>query len=171
MSPEDFACLDFEASGLSSRSWPIEVGLSWIENGVVRTWGSLIKPEPNWSMEAWSPASAEVHGIDLTELESAPDAAFVAGELFRVLGSRKLVSDAREFERRWLSRLTDVLGHAVVPPIADFDLISHWLFGGLALEIVYETLAQSPAPHRAEPDSARLANAWLTATKVEPTGR
>lgn len=170
MSPDDFACLDFEASGLSSNSWPIEIGLSWIEDGKVRTWDTLIKPEPNWPMEAWSPASAAVHGIPLSDLEQAPSATRVAEEFFQKLGGRRLVSDAREFESRWLKRLTDAIGRAEVPPIADFDAISHFLFVGHALDVVYETLATSPAPHRAGPDSTRLATAWLAASHATQAG-
>ena len=117
-------------------------------------------------MEAWSDASAAVHGIPLAEIERAPDARLVAEKLFLVLGSRKLVSDAREFERRWLGRLTDVIGRPEAPPVLDFDVVSHALFTGYALDIVYETLARSDAQHRAGPDSARLAKAWLAASRV-----
>lgn len=163
---EGFACLDFEASSLSAQSWPIEIGLSWIEHGSVQTWDMLIKPEPDWGMEAWSPASAAVHGIPLDDLEQALSAAHVAEEFFNRLGRRRLVSDAPEFESRWLKRLTGALGHTEVPRIADFDAISHVLFSGYALDIVYETLARLRAPHRAGPDSARLAKAWLAASRA-----
>ena len=44
--------IDFEASGLGPGTWPIEVGLAWIENGGVRTWSSLIRPEADWDPDA-----------------------------------------------------------------------------------------------------------------------
>jgi len=34
---EAFVFIDFEASGLGPDSWPIEVGLAWIEGDGVRT--------------------------------------------------------------------------------------------------------------------------------------
>ena len=164
---DDLACLDFEASGLSSRSWPIEVGLSWIEAGKVQTWSSLIRPEPDWPDEAWSLASAAVHAIPLADLRAAPDAASVAHDLLRVLGNRRLVSDAPEFERMWLARLMDVIGMTPFPPVSNFDMVSHLLFDGIALDIVYDTLAKDEAPHRAGPDSARLARALLVAAQTK----
>ena len=100
---ENFAILDFEASGLSQESWPIEVGLSWITNGHVQTWSSLIHPDPTWDLGDWSPQSAEVHGIPLSELKDAPSAAEVAEVFIDVVGRRGLASDAPEFETRWLS--------------------------------------------------------------------
>ena len=167
MKLEDFACLDFEASSLSLRSWPIEVGLSWIDAGKVQTWSSLIRPEPDWPDDAWSQASAAVHAIPLADLRAAPDAASVAHDLLRVLGSRRLVSDAPEFERMWLARLMDVISIRPLPPVANFDMVSHMLFEGIALDVVYENLAENEAPHRAGPDSARLARALLVAARTK----
>jgi DNA polymerase III epsilon subunit-like protein len=69
---EKFATLDFEASSLSQESWPIEVGLSWLTDGEVQTWSTLIRPAANWELSDWAPQSAAVHGIALEELEDAP---------------------------------------------------------------------------------------------------
>jgi len=41
--------------------------------------------------------------------------------------------------------------------------VSFASFSGLALDMLYETLEQRTAPHRAGPDSARLAHAWRKA--------
>lgn len=47
--------LDFEASSLAPDSWPIEVGLSWIDHNLqVQTYHSLIQPVPEWPEHAWS---------------------------------------------------------------------------------------------------------------------
>lgn len=44
--------LDFEASSLSSRSWPIEIGLAWFgHDGAIMSEGRLIRPDPSWPME------------------------------------------------------------------------------------------------------------------------
>ena len=160
---EKFATLDFEASSLSPHGWPVEIGLSWIEHGSVQTWSSLIRPAPTWDLADWSLQSAAVHGIPMTDLESAPLATKVAETFLRVLGERCLVSDAPEFEMRWLSRLLQASNCDRIPLIEDFDGISFALFEGFALDMLYETLERRPAPHRAGPDSARLAGAWLKA--------
>lgn len=162
---ENFAILDFEASSLSQESWPIEVGLSWIANSYVQTWSSLIRPNPAWDLSDWSPQSAEVHGIALSELESAPSAAEVVAASRNVLGGRKLVSDAPEFEARWLERLLLAAGQHEAPEIEDFDGVSFAMFEGYALDMLYETVERRPAPHRAGPDTARLARGWLRAAE------
>lgn len=102
---EKFATLDFEASSVSHESWPIEVGLSWLAGGEVQTWSTLIRPAPDWNLSDWAPQSAAVHGIALEELDDAPAAYRVAGDLLGHLGDRVLVSGAPEFETRWLTRL------------------------------------------------------------------
>ncbi|QCO54618.1 hypothetical protein EOK75_01610 [Pseudorhodobacter turbinis] len=56
---EKFATLDFEASSLSQESWPIEVGLSWLADGEVQTWSTLIRPTPGRSPRATTDASAK----------------------------------------------------------------------------------------------------------------
>ncbi len=162
---EKIAILDFEASSLSEASWPIEIGLSWLEHGEVRTWSSLIHPAHDWEIDDWSPQSAAVHGISLSELTEAPSTTEVAETFFKVLGGRRLVSDAPEFEIRWLDRLLRAAGRAENPSIEDFDGTSFAVFEGYALDLVYETIERRPAPHRAGPDTARLARGWLKASQ------
>ncbi|MEH6523846.1 3'-5' exonuclease [Sulfitobacter sp.] len=162
---EKFATLDFEASSLSQESWPIEVGLSWLADGEVQTWSTLIRPAPDWNLSDWAPQSAAVHGIALEELDDAPAAYRVVGDLLESLGNRVLVSDAPEFETRWLTRLMKAGAQATVPNVEDYHSVSSASFSGLALDMLYEALERSPAPYRAGPDSARLAHAWRKAMK------
>ena len=160
---ERFAAVDFEASSLSQESWPIEVGLSWLDIGEVRTWSTLIRPAPSWELADWAPKSAEVHGIALDTLQNAPAVAKVAGDLIEHLDGRVLVSDAPDFETRWLCKLMKAGGRATTPTIEDYHRISFVNFSGMALDMLYETLERRPAPHRADPDSAGLVNAWRKA--------
>lgn len=164
---ENFIILDFEASSLSQESWPLEVGLSWIANGRVQTWSSLIRPEPSWDLRDWSPQSAEVHGIPYSELEDAPCAAEVAEAFLYVVGRRRLTSDAPQFEARWLARLMEAAGRSDVPNIEDFDAVSFAAYQGYALDLLYEMVERRPAPHRAGPDTARLARGWLRASQYQ----
>ncbi|WP_448327665.1 3'-5' exonuclease [Sulfitobacter sp. M13] len=160
-----FAILDFEASSLSDDSWPIEVALSWLDVGGVHTWSSLICPAPDWSLAEWSPQSAAVHNIPLSDLKSAPSVSDVMQAFSKVLGARRLLSDAPEFEKRWLIKLFRADGRDEIPPVGDYHEISSKLYSGYALDMLYETLERRAAPHRAGPDSARLAFGWLKASK------
>lgn len=163
---ERFAVLDFEASSLSDISWPIEVGLSWIENDRLQTWSSLIQPHPKWDISDWSIQSEAVHQIPLVDLQSAPSASSVARELISRSFNLTLVSDAPEFEHHWLSRLLDTGGVGAVPAIEDFHAVSFAHYNGIALDMLYEKLELTKVPHRAGPDSARLASGWLKAGEV-----
>jgi len=106
-----------------------------------------------------------VHGIALEELEDAPVGYRVVGDLLESLGNRVLVSDAPEFEARWLTQLMKAGAQATAPNVEDYHRVSSASFSGLALDMLYEALERSPAPHRAGPDCARLAHAWRKAMK------
>lgn len=149
--------IDFEASGLGPESWPIEIGCAWISDGAPKVRASLIRPRPDWPMAAWSEESARVHGVTIAVLAMARDADAVVEDFGPLLFGVNLVSDAREFDQFWLDRLLGRPG----PRIADFHDTAHRLIGGSAhaLDWVYETLARTPAPHRAGPDARRLAKA------------
>lgn len=158
---ERLVVIDFEASSLSEGSWPVEVGISWIERGELRSWASLIRPDAGWSMDHWSIASAAVHRIPLETLSSASPAKEVADTLITLVAGKRLVSDAPTFERMWLSKLLAAAGHSRKSGIAEYNEITFSIFDGYALDMVYETLERTFVPHRAGPDSARLVKGWL----------
>lgn len=155
--------IDFEASGLGPDSWPIEIGCAWISDGAPKARTSLIRPRPEWSLEAWDLQSAAIHGITLETLAAAPEADAVVAAFMSTLDGATLVSDAPEFDQFWLDRLLDRAG----PTIRDFHHVAHRLLGGNpnALDWVYETLARTPAPHRAGTDARRLAKAMAEGLK------
>lgn len=152
--------IDFEASSLESDGWPIEVGLAWIAETEILSCGHLIRPECDWPEEAWSPASAEVHGIPRSALESAEPAPVVAAWTVATISGRTLVSDAPEFDQRWLNLLLDSGPDLDRPIIRDFDAIVARHFGPDAVGRVFTHLDRSRA-HRAESDARILAEAWL----------
>ena len=163
-----FAFLDFEASSLDRGSWPIEVGLSWIDDSwEIQTFESLIRPAPDWPEEAWSQASALVHNIPRSSLETAPRVDVVAQGLLRALGGRIALSDAPPFERHWLDQLFGAAGVATHVQIEDFEAITLAAFSPRALDFLYERLERVVAPHRAGPDSARFAKGWLAGMRIE----
>ncbi len=159
--------IDFEASGLSSKSWPIEVGIAWLDGRKVITQSKLIKPRSDWSMADWSSKSAEIHGIPRQEIEAADDADTVTHWLLEAVGRRVLVSDAPEFDQIWLDRLLGRQG----PKIEDFDQLVWSAFSddGLVnpgrLHRIYKALSQSETVHRAGDDAAKLCRAWRVGLK------
>lgn len=152
--------VDLEASSLDADGWPVEVGLSWLRDGRARTVSSLIRPEPDWPMTAWSAESAAVHRIPLREPRDAPAAAEVARWAAEVIGGDTLVSDAPEFDGRWLHRLLAAAEGLRVPPVIDFDRLVATHCDLDRTRRVYAHLDRAPTPHRAGPDAERLARAW-----------
>ncbi|WP_295512845.1 hypothetical protein [uncultured Sulfitobacter sp.] len=164
---EKFAVLDFEASSLSDKSWPIEVGISWIAEGKVQTWSSLIQPDPKWDLSDWSPQSEAVHNIPFLSLKKAPKADRVAMDLIERATGRTLISDAPRLEQYWLEQLLGKDAEAPSHLIEDYHAVSFALFDGFALDVLYEKLERTTVPHRAGPDSARLASGWLRACELQ----
>ena len=95
------AFLDFEASSLSARSYPIEV--AWVfQDG--RSESHLIAPAPNW--DDWDPASEAIHGISrdtlLADGEPHDD---VARRMVDVLTDHDLFASAPSWDGKWMSAL------------------------------------------------------------------
>ncbi|OOY22471.1 hypothetical protein BMI91_19510 [Thioclava sediminum] len=167
MATDDLMFIDFEASSLSPNSWPIEVGLSWIIDGEVETWSSLIKPHPRWPADDWSARSEGVHRISRDELDDAPTCWAVANELLPRIRGKVLVSDYTHGDQRWLDRLLTTAGiDGPMPRLDALVVVAFARFEGLKLDLLYERLERLPIPHRAGPDSARLAKAVLSAQRL-----
>jgi DNA polymerase III subunit epsilon len=162
--------LDFEASSLFQDSWPIEIGLARLEEGMrVFSEAKLIFPHADWPMTAWSPASQAVHGIPFENLTSALPAAEVAAWALARLEGRVVLSDNPAWERKWLDRLLAVIGRAGAVPVLPYF---GWVEAKLdphRLDWLHEHLARRKPPHRAGPDAARLAEAYAQAA-LRPSG-
>lgn len=95
------AFLDFEASSLSNRSYPIEV--AWVfEDG--QSESHLIRPAAGW--DDWDDAAQAVHGIPRATLLSegkAHDA--VAARMIHALDGHDLYASAPSWDGKWLSVL------------------------------------------------------------------
>lgn len=165
------AFLDFEASSLDTDSWPVEIGLSWVDQNLeVQTYESLIRPAPEWPEHAWSPASAAIHSIPRYDLDKAPDVVTVARAFLLALKGRIALSDAVPFERHWLDQLFGAAGVSEHVSIHDFDVTTLGAFPSNVLDHIYESLDRTKAPHRAGPDSARMAKAWIAGLKQTNDG-
>ena len=98
--------LDFEASGLGKRCFPIEVG--WVfEDG--RTEEHLIRPAPEW--EEWEPEAERIHGLSRERLEREGEPhGLVARRMVEVLSGHALYASAPSWDGQWLSRLLRAAG-------------------------------------------------------------
>ncbi len=153
------------------EGWPIEVGLSSIDKNLdIQTFDSLIRPVPEWPEHAWSPASAAVHGIPRSELDAAPDVKAVAADLLAAVNGRVALSDAVQFDNFWLYQLLDAADVSEPVSVYDFDAVTLRNFPPDALDHLYERLARTRVPHRAGPDSARMARAWVAGVKKAHDG-
>jgi hypothetical protein len=155
--------LDFEASSLSRNSWPVEIGYAWIEAGQIRSRATLIAPRADWSMDDWSEVSARVHGIPLAAIRAGDPAHEVAAETDAFAGF-EVDSENPAWEQRWLDRLRAGRGPRIV--VRPLRAVLRERLDDRAAGDAAQALFRSDAPHRAGPDSMRLARAWLTATRV-----
>jgi DNA polymerase III subunit epsilon len=158
---EDVLIIDLEASGLGPGSWPIEVGLAWVEGGAVKSWSSLIRPEPGWDRNLWDMFAQDVHGILLSDLEGAPTAWSVAEELLDRVAGRPVYSDAPSYDLRWVRRLLDAHPSEAGIRILDYDRAVGAVCGEHGANWAYERLERTRTPHRAGPDAARMMEAIL----------
>jgi hypothetical protein len=105
MKKQSFWILDFEASGLSKESYPIEVGLS---NGEVN-FGSLIKPLPDW--KHWCEKAESIHNIKREFLLTEGEQAFaIANRLNNLIQYDEVYCDSLEWDGFWLNVLFSSAG-------------------------------------------------------------
>ncbi len=98
--------LDFEASSLADRSYPIEV--AWVfEDG--RSESHLIAPAPDWT--DWNPDAERIHGIARETLsrEGTPHDV-VAVRMVEQLTGHALFASAPSWDGKWLSALLRAAG-------------------------------------------------------------
>lgn len=160
--------IDFEASSLSAESWPIELGICWIdEQRKLRVEAKLIKPHASWQMSEWSESSQEVHGITLDEIKAAEDAMNIARWAQSRLAGRLLLSDAPKFDSRWLNKLlaTDPASDAL--EVNSVQKHAEARFAGTARAMFFRAYANGHGTHRAAGDALRLGQAWRAALRKE----
>lgn len=99
----ELICIDLEASGLSTDSYPIEI--AW-KNALTGEFDSfLINPDsaPDWDF--WDEFAEEMHGLERETLCLEGYDIFTACERLRLLKGKCVISDAPQFDHFWLSRL------------------------------------------------------------------
>ncbi|UEM03452.1 hypothetical protein JL101_026405 [Skermanella rosea] len=163
--------LDVEASGLPPNTFPIEIGITFVETGETRTW--LIRPSEEWRSWWWDPAAEAIHGISLDEIEkSGLPAVQVYHELVGAIAGHEVLTDSPADEV-WLTALFRAAGQETL----GFRVWSVWnivelLAGGndaAIAEALDDAERVHPVRHRAWSDSARWVHVILALT--DPKGR
>lgn len=101
--------IDVEASGLSSNSYPIEIG--WGHRADSKSCGSfLINPIPEWIH--WDDyAENYIHKISRFELKQYGIGVLAAANRLNAsLQGEKVLSDAAEYDRVWIKKLFNFAG-------------------------------------------------------------
>ena len=161
--------LDFEASSLADKSFPIEV--AWVfEDG--RSRSSLLRPAPGWT--DWSADAERIHGISRARLEAEGAAVdIVAHDMVETLSGHQLHASAPSWDGKWLSVLLRAAGlprHALRLGKSDdaFAATARDILGTTANDaeiaalvngIIAETEPHPPA-HRALADASLELDRW-----------
>lgn len=165
--------LDFEASSLGKKSFPIEV--AWVfQDG--KSCSLLIRPAEDWT--DWSAEAEALHGISRAELkETGVPVEIVAARMMRELHGHMLYASAPSWDGKWLSVLLRGAGlprHALRLKKSDEAFADA---ARLALgtdvparqveEFVEKLIAQTQpeaATHRALPDAMLELDRWKKAS-------
>jgi hypothetical protein len=154
--------LDIEASSLPMPgSYPIEVGIAYVETGASRSW--LIRPPQPWlERGVWDPASEKVHGIPrgLLLAEGRPLEG-VRNELTQAVAGHAVFSDAVTADGFWLWTLYGGTPPFILERLGDFIRQLTAPLGTGARDAVINACNAAhdrfPQHHRAEPDARRWA--------------
>lgn len=158
--------LDFEASSLGKKSFPVEV--AWVfEDG--RQASHLIRPAPDWT--DWAADAEQIHGLSRARLgaEGTPLEA-LGREMVETLTGHQLYASAPSWDGKWLSTLLRGAGlprHALRLGKSDdaFTDTARDILGdsakatALVARIIAETEPARPA-HRALPDAQLELERW-----------
>jgi hypothetical protein len=157
-------CLDFEASGIDPRSYPIEVAIADVATGDAREW--LIAPTSAWlETGVWEAEAEAVHGIARAEIIAHGRAVDdVAAELTAHARGATVLSDATALDTKWLCDLYRATGAEPPFVLRDFHQVAWHEAAQRArrpdIAIVNaeaEAYILFPKQHRAGPDARRNA--------------
>lgn len=117
--------LDFEASSLSSESYPIEVAWS-LADGSIECY--LISPAGIEEWTDWSLLSEKVHGIARDELLSAGKSPeWICARMNAQLSGQTIYTDNPDYDGRWLAKLFAVTKG--IKPMFRIGLVDKLLVG------------------------------------------
>ena len=153
--------LDIEASGLGSRSWPVEVG--WAGPGIEPV-SVLLKPHDSWEASAWEAEAEALHGISMLRLQAEGEHVVDAcRQINEALDGACVYSDAPDFDGVWLYRLYTAAGRRMSFRLLDFGALVDEVAGAAVSAAYAHGAAVAPRTHRAADDAAHLAAVYARA--------
>jgi hypothetical protein len=159
------AFIDFEASGLGARSWPVEVGWAFAQGDPC---AYLIKPAETWPIEAWDKNAEALHGLSLDRLTLeglTPDE--VCAVLTKALEGCAVYSDAPDWDEYWMMRLFEAAGRKTAVNLQDFTRLMPPLDPAEKQRLVKKADLTSPRRHRAADDARYLQALYRLAMDAE----
>src|SRR5699024_2959551 len=134
--PNSYAVIDLETTGLSSSDRVIEIGVVLLDEHlqIEKTWDTLVNPERDI-------LNSFVHKITNTDVALAPTFPEVAETLTSLLAGRTMVPHTAAFEQRFLRQEFGLLG-AVWPVYGDWIIdtqeLSNQFFGKTSFKSALE---------------------------------
>ncbi|WP_411818996.1 hypothetical protein ABFZ85_08105 [Hyphococcus formosus] len=147
---EDIAFIDLEASGLSARSWPIEVGWCFQKG---KPSAKLIRPANEWSLDDWDVGAEALHGVAYDNLLSKGEALeAVCESLNTALAGKAVYSDAPDWDGFWLYRLFQAARIRQQFILRDLYSLFQSIPDDKMREYIDRVDKEAPRQHRAIPD-------------------
>ena len=165
--------IDIEASSLSDRSYPIEVGICYPNYS---TTFDLIDPSGVFRWTDWSTTAESVHGISRQTLhDQGKPPAFVARSLSK-MNDILFVSDNPDFDNHWINELFEACGSTPDFRIVGIPEAMQQLMGRTISNDDLRTAQKSviklfgQPPHRAAADALWMRRLWdaLTGENSHP---
>lgn len=102
--------LDIEASGLSPRSYPVEIGWASVQD--LSGDSFLIRPSNGWVKNGdWSSTSEQIHGISLEQaLDEGIPVAEAAERVNEALNGYRVLVDGGQYDPQWYRSLFNSAG-------------------------------------------------------------
>jgi hypothetical protein len=148
------AFIDLEASGLGSKSWPVEVAWTFTEGPPA---AFLIRPDDAWPDEAWEEGAEALHGISRDDLRrNGLGVREVCAALNEALAGTEVYSDAPDWDGFWLIRLFAAGGVRQEFSIHDYGKLVGPIIAGHGEEILERAARLAPRRHRAAADVTHL---------------
>lgn len=153
--------LDFEASALGMRGYPIEVGVAcWASfDQPIEVWSTLIRPTSGWlERGVWTAEAEAIHGIGRAELEQGAPPADVMDRLNRYVAAPMCWCDGGSQDDYWLGTLAHAAGIRPTFKLGDWDSLGGTL-GSEGYKRMVNWLDRQTTKHRAGDDARRLLQA------------
>lgn len=169
--PWPLVTIDFEASALDPRSYPIEVGICrWRSPASpLETWSTSISPNADWTSQGvWSMASEAVHGISEDELVNHGRSATEAvATLNTLVGEGVCYCDGGDFDQDWARKMSAASDVRPTFKLGNWSILLRRL-DVITLHSVSHMMHFAPVPHRAGPDAERLMSALAKGLGLKP---